>query len=204
MVLLTIACSMQEREIAEYLSIARKKSPPKNVQAYLEIVGYVLHVRKLIVTGVKEGALPGKAAEGFALECDALLQKRVEQAPPMEKRVYPAHRATAPRDTAPRETLGLHVAKKVQDTVRIENEMLEMTGGMKEVANIVWSTIRRDLHALESVADSQQTNLDKTRRENEIAKNVRASKRLSFFATALMILASAAIFLALIPLMIVT
>lgn len=86
----------------------------------------------------------------------------------------------------------------------IEKEMLMMAHDMRDAANVMHSTIRKDLNVLSATSDMQDVNLVNTQSQNASARNVRTSKRLGFLITIGMMILSLLIFISLVPLIIIT
>ena len=204
----------------ELLHLAKRTFPEDSpLVAYLTTVGYVLHARRRIIEGLKEGWMDPRVAARLNSECDLLMIRKRELPPELPEclakeptRVeieefvteHPSLRRGLVEDSSVRNGNSANVSEPVDASVAIENEMLEMTAGMRDVAHSVRRSIQRDVHVLGLTSELQQANLDQTVRQNVEAKSLRSGKRLSIFVTMLMILASVVIFLALIPLMIVT
>lgn len=180
--------------VAKHLKLS---AYPDSQVALLTVAGYVVHARKLLVQALKVGEMDGRAVTRLREELDQLVRKNVVS-PPSPSIVRKVHVSSQPvtRPAAPPIT--------AIDEEQISNEMIEMTSGMREMANTVRSVIRKDLAVLSATADSQQQSLDGTQVQNASAKAIRSSKRLSFMMTVFMIISSVVIFLALIPIMVVT
>ena len=87
---------------------------------------------------------------------------------------------------------------------RIESELILMAHDMRDAATLMHSTIRKDIQVLSTTADLQDMNLSDTQNQNVNAKNIRSAKRLGFMFTIFMMVASLVVFLALVPLILVT
>lgn len=86
----------------------------------------------------------------------------------------------------------------------VEASMLRMADDMKEAAMNVHSFIKKDNATLSETAMMQDNNMLNTSLENKSARDVRSQKRLSFMWTIIMVLVSLAVFLLLVPLILVT
>jgi len=86
----------------------------------------------------------------------------------------------------------------------IEKEMLMMAHDMRDAANLMHTTIRKDLQVLSTTADMQDASLSDTKNQNLNARNIRSAKRLGFLLTIVLMVVSLVMFLALVPLILVT
>ena len=87
---------------------------------------------------------------------------------------------------------------------QIETEMLLMTHEMRHAANLMHSTIRKDIQVLSTTTDLQDMNFSDTQNQNLNAKSIRSAKRLGLLWTIFMMIVSLFIFGALVPLILVT
>ena len=169
---------------------------------YLQLVGLVIHTRKLIMEGSKANVLSERLASKYSEDLDALLEPK-----PTPRPLSPIPDLPQP---LPLVDTGLFAGKRekrvLSDSMvaNVESDMLRMASDMRDAALNVHSTLQKDRAQLSTTADAQDANLSATQRENRTAAAVRASKRLSFIKTVFMVIASLVIFLALIPVIVVT
>jgi hypothetical protein len=188
------------QRIIAYAGVARKLSRSQGRLDWIHAVSLVIHVQELITDACKGNLIDHKSLAEATAVIDEIIngfkpQLEVSQgSPKVSGSLRNRNRKEVARVSSNSETT----------SINIEKEMLMMAHDMRDAANVMHSTIKKDLHVLSSTADTQDANLIDTRNQNANAKNIRNSKRLGFVVTAIMILVSLFIFLALVPLIIVT
>lgn len=174
------------------------------IRGHVTLSGLVIEGTRVLLEGSRIGAVSEAQMHKWTDELRGLLTRdQPKQADSSEKTtdsvqiVQQAVTSYIPVTSAPKDAPDFNAEK-------VEQEMLIMAGDMREVALNVKSTLQRDRGLLANTAELQDSNLDATMRENSSAKGVRSAKRLSFMMTILMIISSVVIFLALIPVILVT
>jgi hypothetical protein len=190
------------QKILAYAAIARSLLNSQDRLQRIQAISLVIHVQQLITDACKDNLIDSKSLKEANTMVEEIMNRlrpqieaKVSLVPsgdslPLRNRT----RKERPRDSPSPETT--HVI--------MEKEMLMMAHDMRDAANVMHSTIKRDIHVLSMTADTQDANLSDTRNQNVNAKNIRSSKRLGFIVTIIMMLVSLFIFLALVPLILVT
>jgi len=86
----------------------------------------------------------------------------------------------------------------------IEDEMMDLSEGMKGAANTFLQTLKKDNARLEEISSAQQTNLDNVKAQTQKGKDMMKSDQLGFFCTMIMLMISVVIFFLMIPFIIIT
>lgn len=104
------------------------------------------------------------------------------------------------------ELLGVHHVSKAKDTgltrksrAQVEDDILKLSGGMKDLATGFHANLRLDNERLGSVSSLVQKNLDGVTEQNKIGRNVLWSGQIGFLQTVVMLIISILIFCAMVP-----
>lgn len=87
---------------------------------------------------------------------------------------------------------------------QLEDEMADLSEGMKGVANSFLKTLQKDNKRLEQVSEEQQRNLDRVKAENEKGRQLMRRGQLGFLCTMIMVATTVVIFFMMIPFIVVT
>merc|ERR1711879_726567 len=87
---------------------------------------------------------------------------------------------------------------------KIQNEMCDLSEGMKDVSRGFLKSIKSDNSRLEKMAEDQDQNLDKTKQELQKGKDLMKSGQLSFCCTIAMLIVSLIIFFMMLPFILFT
>jgi hypothetical protein len=187
------------RDINEVIDFTHKIDLlPHDVDNTVQLLGLLLFAKKEIVEGCKSGSLTEGAASRLNGELDAFLKRPIVKHTPKEM-------STSVAPATPRNAIGDSKRKvSVMEPGRIEEDMLRLTSDMREAAVGVQSTLKRDRTVLEMTSKLQDDNMNQTRSQVSSAVDARKARRLSLWMTIFMVLSSLVIFLALIPIILVT
>jgi hypothetical protein len=170
----------------------------------MELVGLIVHVRRELVEAAKDSHFDSTVSLRLNHRIEHILG-RLRPAPVQDPIMsIPQTNSSDLRMRRTSRAKATDSNVNELDQRAIEQEMLSMTGDMRETAFSLHSTIKKDIATLSNTAELQDDNLTNTKNQNIRAQNIRSSKRLSFMMTMVMIAFSALIFLILVPIIIVT
>lgn len=108
----------------------------------------------------------------------------------------PWRRKRGPGGAASRGGDGADVTKELG---RLEDEMVDMSHGMKEASNSILHNLKQDHAVLESIADKQDKGITDVQKQTEKGKKLLWSSSLGFICTMVMLIISIVIFFMMIP-----
>lgn len=188
--------------ITELISVAKRRREENGAMAFIDMANLAIETRRLIVEAVRDNKLDEKAVARFTQQLDDLI---AAPAAVIEPRQPAATVSSMPSvENVASNELRRRLPPTEINAQEVEADMLRIASDMREAAIGVQSRIQRDRKILAMTSDLQDENTRATQGQTQSADAVRRSKRLSFFFTVFMVIASAIIFIVLVPFIIVT
>ena len=188
--------------ITELISVAKRRREENGAMAFIDMANLAIETRRLIVEAVRDNKLDEKAVARFTQQLDDLI---AAPAAVIEPRQPAATVSSMPSvENVASNELRRRLPPTEINAQEVEADMLRIASDMREAAIGVQSRIQRDRKILAMTSDLQDENTRATQGQTQSADAVRRSKRLSFFFTVFMVIASAIIFIVLVPFIIFT